>query len=88
MLQRVTKNPSARCPVCFYKVKLRKNGSVGAHRYKVFDGYGPRLRSVVGIRQCSGAGLKPDERPGPDRGLGAFVWVAPGWSPRDWRLTP
>jgi len=71
------------CPACGYRVRLRANGRVGAHRYRVYDGYCEALRTCIGFRQCSGAGLRVgDPRP---EDPGPLVNIHPAYRASSWR---
>lgn len=49
------------CRVCSRRVNLRADGSLGKHQVKVYDGWGGRLRSIIGTVYCAGTGRSPDD---------------------------
>jgi len=55
----------ALCPVCSLSVRFRRNGTLGAHKVTIYDGWEQPYRSIIGTVQCSGTGLRPGDPPVP-----------------------
>lgn len=49
------------CKVCSRRVWLRKDGTLGAHKVKVYNGWHGRLRGLIGIVQCAGSHRDPND---------------------------
>lgn len=48
------------CFVCSRRVWLRKDGTVGDHKVKVYDGWGGTMRTLIGEVRCAGTGHDPE----------------------------
>lgn len=51
----------AHCKVCARTVPRRRNGALGKHWVKVYDGWGGKLATHIGTVVCAGVGRQPDD---------------------------